>query len=352
MKKIIYLFLGVSALLSSSLFAKEYGIRFISKPISQGSNAIWKEVEPVLVEKTYLVKSGKYYVATYDKVKTITEARKNLKMIKKLGYHSAYIRSRAFSSNNTTYTKDIKALPERAKKVFTNELHNKKKLNTYLNLVENSLSSNKAFQKKVLLKKKKQNKSLAKKHRIAKLSVSKIIAKLNKLYHSGNYLDTILYYEVLMEYKHGNEKIENNLCYLYGRFGLFEKAEKVIDNSIDPIKMIISYAHGATITKQKSFYKDISLYLPLDKSGNLLLLSGFYSETTGDMDTAISFYRQAYEMNPSNRKSIYALARVADFEDNKKDAKILYSQVLSAVDSNHFLYKPSYDRLLLLKDQK
>jgi tetratricopeptide (TPR) repeat protein len=79
---------------------------------------------------------------------------------------------------------------------------------------------------------------------------------------------------------------------------------------------------------QENYYSNLSKYIPYDKSGRLMLLSGYYFEQKKELKRALAFYKMAYEKNPLDSYNIYAYARAADISGDYKKALELYKKVL------------------------
>ncbi|MDQ1341305.1 MAG: hypothetical protein QG567_2463 [Campylobacterota bacterium] len=98
-----------------------------------------------------------------------------------------------------------------------------------------------------------------------------------------------------------------------------------------------AYAYGAVKSNQENYYNDMLPYIAVDGSGKLMMLTGYYFEKKEDMQRATSFYKMAYEKNPSDIYNIFSYARVLDMEQNTQ-ARVLYRDILNQVDDSHPLY--------------
>jgi tetratricopeptide (TPR) repeat protein len=177
------------------------------------------------------------------------------------------------------------------------------------------------------------------KEKISKYSKVDIIQKATLAYKKGNESEAMIYYEMLIASGYKTKKIINNLCYLYGKRGAWFQAKRIIDEESFRAKYLYAYAYGAVQTNQNNFYENLSPYIMLDKSGRLMLLSGYYFEKNGDGEKANSFYKMAYEQNPSDVYGIFSYARSEDMQNKKTKAKLLYKQILEKISTSHPLYK-------------
>ncbi len=174
--------------------------------------------------------------------------------------------------------------------------------------------------------------------KISKYSKSDIILKADSAYKKGNENEAIIYYEMLIASGYKSKKIINNLCYLYGKRGAWFNAKRIIDRENFKGKYLYAYAYGATLSNQKNFYENLSPYIMLDKSGRLMLLSGYYFEKNGDIEKAGAFYKMAYTQNPSDVYMIFSYARSEDIQNRKQEAKELYKKILGKISPSHPLY--------------
>ncbi len=278
-------------------YTKIYSVRFLSVPKSISEQKILKHIPKSIKKHTYFMNSGNYLTAMYQARNSYKQILKDLIMIHKLGYKDAYIR--------------VRKVPYKEVKVFKKE--HLKNTNTQ--------------------------------HKLSKYTLSEIIYKANKAYKKNNYMQSIIYYEMLLSSGNASPKMKQNLCYLYGRIGAYLQAKTIIDNAHYPSQFIYAYAYGAATTGQENYYNNLTSYIPLDKTGRLLLLSGYYFEHKGDIKRALAFYKMAYEKNPSDNYNLYAYARAQDIANNKKDALQLYKQLLSIVKQDSQLYKNAQQRI-------
>ena len=190
----------------------------------------------------------------------------------------------------------------------------------------------------------KSSEELNKKQKISKYKISKIIAKANTLYHKGDELGTITQYEFLIASDINNPKIKNNLCYLYGRYGRWDNAKRIINNSYQS-NLVYAYAYGSAETLQPNFYHDLKDYIMLDRSGHLALLAGYYFENKRELQKANKFYKMAYEKNRNDIYNIYAYARYLDIIGQKQEAVKLYREVYNRTDEANQLHRALRSRL-------
>lgn len=166
---------------------------------------------------------------------------------------------------------------------------------------------------------------------------TEILYKAHSAYLSGNEGEAITYYEMLLSVDDENEKIKNNLCYLYGKQGAWLYAKELIEAQKYQGKFIYAYAYGAIERNDPNFYNDLSAYIAIDHSGKLMILAGYYFEKQNDMEKANRYYETAYERNPQNVYNIFAYARSLDIKRDLKAAE-LYRSILSRINSSHPIY--------------
>jgi len=266
-----------------------YCVRFLSSAISLNEKDVLYSIPVNIRKKTHLVKTEKYYLAVYEGTPSLKQACENLNFIRKAGYKDAYVRKAKI-------------------KVKTKKIRKKN-------------------------------------NNISKFQYSDIIFKADKAYKKGDYMQAMIYYEMLLATGSKNNKIKNNLCYLYGRIGAFEQAKEIIQNTQYPSRLIYAYAYGATLTQQDNFYKNLSKYILLDRSGHLLLLSANYFERKGDLQKAISFYKMAYKQNPSDPYIVFAYARAYDMQEKTDKALFFYKQLANNTDKTSQIYKIATKRI-------
>ena len=73
----------------------------------------------------------------------------------------------------------------------------------------------------------------------------------------------------------------------------------------------------------------------------------YYLEKKEDMPRALSFYKMAYEKNPTDMYNIFSYARVLDIQQDN-EALSLYKNILSKVDNSHPLYATTHKRVMEL----
>ena len=192
-----------------------------------------------------------------------------------------------------------------------------------------------------------QNNTKNKTNKISKFDKSNLLLKAKSAYNKGSESETMIYYEMLLASGVTNQKIKNNLCYLYGKHGAWLEAKAIIESERYYGKLLYAYAYGAVESNQESYYFDLSPYIMIDKSGSLMLLSGYYFEKKEDMPRALSFYKMAYEKNPTDMYNIFSYARVLDIQQENQ-ALSLYKNILSKVDNSHPLYATTHKRVMEL----
>lgn len=278
---------------------------FSEKDIAKAKTTLEKTPENIKKE-TFLHKIGDYVVGRYGENKSYSSMKQSLQKAKEAGYLDAYI----IESTN---------LDMKSSLVFAPTQEEKKQHAA----VDNSTIS------------------------ISKFDQSNILLKANNAYQSGDETEAMLYYEMLLASGYENQKIKNNLCYLYGKQGAWFQAKSIIDSQRYQGKLLYAYANGAVQSNQENYYNDILPYISIDNSGRLMMLTGFYFEKREDMQRAISFYKMAYEKNPSDPYNIFVYARVLDMEQ-KTQAAALYRDVLNKIDSSHPLYATIQKRVIEL----
>jgi len=181
--------------------------------------------------------------------------------------------------------------------------------------------------------------------KLSKFTISKMISKANKAYRSGDEMQTMMIYEMLLSAGVKNEKIKSNLCYLYGKNGAWTQAKGVIEKEMYQSKLLYAYANGAATTLQKNFYDNLKEYILLDRSGHLALLAGYYFEQKNQMKRALDFYKIAYNKNKSDLYNIYAYARSLDMLGKNQMATPLYKELLLRTKEGSDIYKRVKSRL-------
>jgi len=305
MKKLLIIFIFISTLYSSDTIGIDkkqkdqnttvYSIQLFAYKSLQGAKIKFDTIPQNLKDKVALYKSGEYIVARYGAESSYEKMEKSLQKIKEAGYTDAFVaKTNSFSmKNNRIVTGD------KTKKEIT------------------------------------QNEKIT--PIISKHNESELLLKAQEAYQSGDEMSALFHFEMLLDLGYENQKIKNNLCYLYGKRGAWLQAQKLIESEGYEGKLIYAYAYGAVESNQDNYYDTIFPYIAADNSGRLIVLSGYYFEKRGDMQKALSFYKMAYKKNPSDIYNIYAYARALDIEQNKK-AKSLYLEALKKIDASHQLY--------------
>jgi hypothetical protein len=164
-----------------------------------------------------------------------------------------------------------------------------------------------------------------------------ILLKAQNSYLNGNESDAIMYYEMLLASDSENEKIKNNLCYLYGKQGAWSHAKDLIEAQNYLGKFIYAYAYGALERNNPNFYYDLSPYILVDHSGRLMILTGYYFEKQNEIEKANYYYQMGYEKNPENIYNIFAYARSLDIKKNTQ-AITIYKTILNKIATSHPMY--------------
>ena len=165
-------------------------------------------------------------------------------------------------------------------------------------------------------------------NKLSKFDISKMIVKANEAYRSGNEIQAMIIYEMLLLEGVKSERIKINLCYLYGKHGSWTKAKDLIQKERHQSKLLYAYANGAVTTLQKNFYDNLKEYILLDRSGHLALLAGYYFEQKKQMKKAFDFYKMAYNKNRNDLYNMYAYARSLDMLGKNQVATPLYKELL------------------------
>jgi len=256
-----------------------------------------------------LHKIGNYIVGRYGQSESYAQTKTDLQKAYDAGYKDSYIiTSTDVDMKNNLVQGEIKKQEKQAPKVETKEQEKKAS-----KIEKNSTP------------------------KISKSDKSNTILKAQSAYEKGDENEAMIYYEMLLASGEKSQKIKNNLCYLYGKRGAWFQAKEIIDSEQYNGKLIYAYAYGAVENNQDNYYNDLSEYIVVDKSGRLMLLSGYYFEKREDMQRAASFYKMAYEKNSSDVYNIFAYARILDMQQNI-EALAFYKKILSKIDASHPLY--------------
>ena len=182
-------------------------------------------------------------------------------------------------------------------------------------------------------------------HKLSKFTISKMIAQANKAYRSGDEMQAMMIYEMLLSAGVKSQRMKNNVCYLYGKYGAWSQAKDMIQKERYQSKLLYAYASGAVITSQKNFYDNLKEYILLDRSGHLALLAGYYFEQKKQMKRAFDFYKMAYEKNRSDLYNVYAYARSLDMLGKHQMATQLYKKLLLLTKEGSDIYKQIKSRV-------
>ena len=303
MKQLLLVFIFASAIYSSDTIGIQkdqnttvYSIQLFTFKSLRRAEVMLDKTPQNLKDKVALYKSGEYIVGRYGEERSYAKIKQSLQKIHEAGYVDAFIvKTSSFYRKNN--------------KVFSGADKTKKEISHTKNTTPN----------------------------ISKLNKSELLINAQRAYQSGDELEAILCYKMLLDLGYENQKIKNNLCYLYGKRGAWLKAKKIIKSQRYQDKLLYAYAYGAVESNQDNYYNDMLPYISVDSSGRLMMLSGYYFEKREDMQRALSFYKMAYEKNPSDIYNLFAYARALDREQNKK-AKHLYLEILKKIDAFHPLY--------------
>jgi hypothetical protein len=274
-----------------------YAIQLLSSKDTTYAEKVLKKIPKSLRSKTYLYKTGDYVKIRYARSLSYSKLKPLIKQFNDIGFKDAYI-------------VEIESTSPRLKNP--------------------------------------QNAPTPKKT-ISEFRRSDILLKAQNAYQKNNESEAMIYYEMLLSSGDTNQKIKNNLCYLYGKRGAWFEAKAIIDKEQYYDKLVYAYAYGAMQSNQEEYYSHLSPYIMIDRSGKLMLLSGYYFEKKEDSQRALSFYKMAYEKNSTNAYNIFAYARALDILKDKK-AISLYENILKRIDNSHSLYAVVYKRVLELGD--
>ena len=363
---LICFFLISFAFSSNNLFAKSkqkhiYTVQLFTLIGGKISDKkILKSIPLTLRNEIYLYRTKKLLRGCYSYAKSYQALLPKLLSAKKAGYKDAYItvtkvcypyadkkekkqlkimRNILVNSKDKTYIyKTKKFIKESSTHIKNSDIPQIKPKN-----FKKAKYKNKHFlatrTHRIPVNKREKNK------RLSKFIISKIIAEANRAYKNMDTSKAIMYYEMLIAGGVKNEKIKNNLCYLYGKNGAWSRAQNIIEKDYYPARLIYAYANGAVKTLQPTFYDDLHRYIISDRSGHLALLAGYYFEQNRLQDKAFKFYKMAYEKNRNDIYNIYAYARFLDIIGDKNSAKKLYIKVFKRIDDKSPLYKILRTRL-------
>ncbi len=267
------------------------------------TKSMFKKIPKAIKKEIYLHYKNNILIACYGQSDRYSKILKKLKIAKKVGFKDAYIRKTKWFLK-----KDFKQI--------------KKERN------ENNFAKD-----EIEIVKKEKKKALS------GFEITDIISKINQAYQVRDYYKMIGFYERLLGTSADDTVLESNLCYLYGRFGIWDKAHKLTLKKVDKYSLIYAYANGAVKTMQKNFYKDLKDYIKSDQKGYLLLLSGYYFEKKGDLNKAFYFYKSAYEKDKNDLYNVYAFARFLDIIGEKTEAIKLYKELYANTPINSQMHK-------------
>ncbi|GEM_PF-1265181 len=310
-----------------------YTIQLFSVSDTIAADNLLKEIPKEFQSQTHLYRVGKYIAGRYSQSLSSSDLNPYIEEFHNAGYKDAYIiKSTLWHMKNGLISDDANTQP--------------KEENVEENVVESTQTSAQTPQESQNIQDSPKNTN-TNTNTISSFEKSNILLKAQSAYQKGNESEAMIYYEMLLASGYTNQKIKNNLCYLYGKRGAWFEAKTIIDKERSYGKLLYAYAYGAVETRQENYYSDLSPYVMIDKSGSLMLLSGYYFEKNEDMQRAFSFYKMAYEKNPTDVYNIFSFARALDIQEDTK-ALLLYKNILSKVDNTHPLYAPTYKRIIEL----
>lgn len=180
---------------------------------------------------------------------------------------------------------------------------------------------------------------------------TRLILDAQKSYQNGEITQSIIYYEMMIASGMDERPILLNLAYLYGKEGAFHHLERLIDNKRGIIDYLYAYGVGALESRRSNLYNDLSSYLALDKSGRLAMLCGYHFEYAGDLTRSHTFYKMAYDANPSDPHILYAYARSVDMKGEIKQAIFYYTQITQFGSAHETLAQTAQSRINTLRSQ-
>jgi hypothetical protein len=300
-----------------------YAIQIFSVKNNKNTNKILKKLPSKLKKDTHLYRVGEYIAIRYASAKNSKELEPYLEKFYEVGFKDAYIVKTTKWHMRTSILDINKTITEDTNQSLVKDIENQNV--------------------------KKQLDIKIKKNHVSKYIRTNIVKKADKAYKTGDESSAILYYEMLLNSGYSTKKIKNNLCYLYGKRGAWFEAKDLIEKEKFAFKFLYAYAYGAMQTNQDDFFKDLSEYIMLDKSGRLSLISGYYYEKKAKLDKANSFYKMAYDKNPSDVYNMFAYARSLDMMHNTNDALNLYKKIIIKINKNHKNYAKVRQRILELE---
>lgn len=156
---------------------------------------------------------------------------------------------------------------------------------------------------------------------------TRLMLDAQKAYDQGDITQSIIYYEMMTSSGNNDRTMLLNLAYLYGKEGSSHHLERLIENKRGIIDYLYAYGIGALENRHSNLYNALSPYLAMDKSGRLAMLCGYHFEYEGDLNRSHTFYKMAYDANPSDPHILYAYARSIDIQGNTPQALFHYNQI-------------------------
>ena len=342
MRKLLFLFFLITSTFASTLsfgaktrgdYTPVYTIQlFSAKKIATINNAM-KKIPKELKDETYIYKVGNYFAIRYAQKGSYKEVQPYVEIFQNSGFRDAYVQKT--TRQHILDNKIGKMVP--MSQTQKSQGHDKKSLQKQTSK-KDARSTNTPMT------------TTSTRPTVSKFVNSNMVLKADNAYKSGNESEAMMYYEMLLASGNTNQKVKNNLCYLYGKRGAWFEAKTVIDKEQYQGKLLYSYAYGAVENNQQDYYLNLSPYIMLDRTGMLMLLTGSYFEKREDLERATTFYKMAYKKNKSNPYVLYSYARSEDIQKNFKQAQELYKKVLKSVNSAHPLYNATQQRIIQLGD--
>ncbi|MFA6191443.1 MAG: hypothetical protein WC665_03735 [Sulfurimonas sp.] len=315
---------------------------FLANSVDE-ANKLLKKIPANLLEETHLYKMNNSIEARYSKASSYAEMKPYVAKFHEAGFKDAYIIKSTLMRMREGL---IDTSAEKAAPIDYTPLSEKVLATDYPPISNEKValtdSSPKSNEKTMSI----DYTSVPEK--VSTFSNSEMVTKAQKAYEDGDISSAIIYFEMLLASGDANQKIKNNLCYLYGKQGAWPEAKVIVEKEKYNGNLIYAYAYGAVESNKESFYGDLLPYIELDKSGHLMLLCGYYFEKREDGAKSLSFYKMAYEKNQSDSYNIFAYARALDMQQEGRKALSLYKSILQKAGRSHPLYQAVQKRVLQL----
>ncbi|MDD5716545.1 MAG: hypothetical protein PHW64_01980 [Sulfuricurvum sp.] len=184
---------------------------------------------------------------------------------------------------------------------------------------------------------------------LSEFDKTKLLIETQTAYKNHDYTQATIYHEMMVAAGFKERQILINLCYLYGRESSSAQMERAIASKRGTVDYLYAYGVGAIEANRSDLYTTLSPHLVYDKSGRLAMLCGYFFEKQNDPNRAKSFYKMAYDTNPSDPHIVYAYARSIDLSGNKDQAIFYYTQLAALGDSFDPIREASATRINQLR---